>query len=99
MIKERTNSFIWDFTKEWLNIRKHGVDFNTAACAFKDPRRKIYVDSKHSQREQRYFCIGKVEGKILTVRFVYSHEKIRIIGAGYWRKGKEIYEKENKIQK
>jgi predicted RNA binding protein YcfA (HicA-like mRNA interferase family) len=30
---------------------------------------------------------------ILTVRFTYRKNKIRIIGAGYWRKGKEIYEK------
>jgi hypothetical protein len=31
----------------------------------------------------------------MTVRFTYGKSKIRIIGAGYWRKGKKIYEKEN----
>jgi hypothetical protein len=40
---------------------------------------------------------GKVEEHIVTVRFTYRNYKIRIIGAGYWRKGKKIYEKENKI--
>ena len=35
-----------------------------------------------------------VDGRIITVRFVYRERKIRIIGAGYWRKGKEYYEKE-----
>jgi len=41
--------------------------------------------------------LGKVSGGIVTVRFTYRLNKIRIFGAGYWRKGKKIYEKENKI--
>ena len=31
------------------------------------------------------------------VRFTYRGETIRIIGAGYWRKGRRLYEKENPI--
>ena len=87
-----SSSFVWDIDKEWLNIQKHKGDFITAAKAFKDPKRKIFVDSKHSQREQRFFCIGKVAGKILTVRFIHRPGKIRIFGAGYWRKGIRYYE-------
>ena len=34
---------------------------------------------------------------MLTVRFTYRTSKIRIIGAGFWRKGKNIYEKENNM--
>lgn len=30
----------------------------------------------------------------MTVRFTYRHRLIRIIGAGYWRNGKKIYEQE-----
>ena len=37
------------------------------------------------------------DGGILTVRFTRRGEAIRIIGAGYWRKGKAIYEKENPL--
>lgn len=85
-------SFIWDEEKESANIHKHGVDFATAAKVFKDPKRKIYIDSKHSKKEERLFCIGKVENKILTVRFTCRREKIRIFGAGYWRKGAQYYE-------
>jgi hypothetical protein len=33
----------------------------------------------------------------LTVRFTYRRGLIRIFGAGYWRKGKQIYERENQI--
>lgn len=87
------SSFIWDEDKELVNIHKHGIDFAVAAKAFKDPKRKIYVDSKHSKEEERLFCLGKVEGRVLTVRFTYRDDKIRIIGAGYWRKGEIYYEK------
>jgi hypothetical protein len=34
---------------------------------------------------------------ILTVRFTWRNQTIRIFGAGYWRKGKKLYEKENKL--
>ena len=88
-------SFIWSKEKELTNIRKHGVSFISAAKAFKDIGRKIYIDSKHAGREERFFCIGKVDNRILTVRFTYRESKIRIFGAGYWRKGKEYYEKKD----
>jgi uncharacterized protein len=94
-MEESHSSFIWDFEKELVNILKHDVDFVTASKAFKDPKRKIYIDSKHSKVEERFFCIGKVEGKVLTVRFTYRERKIRIIGAGCWRKGEQYYEKKD----
>ncbi len=87
-------SFIWDYEKELINIKKHGIDFTTAAKVFKDAKRKIYIDSRHSKAEERFFCIGKAEDKVLTVRFIYRHDKIRIFGAGYWRKGRDYYEKD-----
>ena len=48
-----------------------------------------------SQTEERFYCFGEVDGGVLTVRFTYRASVIRIIGAGYWRKGKAIYEREN----
>lgn len=87
--------FIWDPLKELANVKKHGVDFVTASEAFFDLQRKIFTDAAHSNEEQRYFCIGKVNGRILTVRFIYRENMIRIIGAGYWRKGKKYYEEKN----
>lgn len=88
-------SFVWDEEKESANIRKHKVDFITASKAFKDAKRKIYIDSKHAEKEERFFCIGKVGNKILTVRFTYREGKIRIFGAGYWGKGRDYYEKKD----
>jgi hypothetical protein len=43
--------------------------------------------------------MGKVDGGIITVRFTFRNNTIRIFGAGYWRKGKKTYEEKNKLQK
>jgi uncharacterized DUF497 family protein len=87
--------FDWDSSKDMENQRKHGVAFERAQYAFADPKRVIALDAAHSQSEERYFCFGEVDGGILTVRFTWRASVIRIIGAGYWRKGKAIYEREN----
>ncbi len=87
--------FDWDPDKDAENQRKHGVPFSLAQFAFADPRRVIAKDVTHSQDEERFYCFGEVEDGVLTVRFTYRASVIRIIGAGYWRKGKAIYETQN----
>ena len=82
----------WDTAKNEANIAKHGVSFYEAQRAFLDPARLIYEDLEHSEHEKRYFCFGRVGEGVLTVRFLYRDKRIRIIGAGYWRKGRRIYE-------
>ena len=79
------------------NITKHGVPFEVAQYAFADPDRVIAEDLDHSEEERRYYCFGRVGDGIITVRFTYRGNVIRLIGAGYWRKGRKIYEEENKI--
>ena len=91
----RSGNFIWNIEKEKSNIDKHKVDFITASEAFFDKNQIIVIDEKHSSKEKRYFCLGKVNSKIITVRFTYRNNLIRIYGAGYWRKGRALYEKEN----
>ncbi|MCC6601564.1 MAG: BrnT family toxin [Anaerolineae bacterium] len=91
-------SFEWDESKNQLNEEKHNVSFFVAQYAFADPKRVILEDLSHSTvAEKRYFCLGKIDKDILTVRFTYRSRKIRIFGAGYWRKGKKIYEEQNRI--
>lgn len=86
-------SFEWDNKKNEINIEKHGISFFEAQRAFLDPNRIIAEDLDHSQKEKRYYCFGKVDEMIITVRFIYKVNKIRIFGVGYWRKGRKIYEK------
>jgi len=89
--------FEWNFRKDRENQKKHGVGFAVAQLAFADARRVIAEDLSHSSAEKRYYCFGEVGGGILTVRFSYRAKVIRIYGAGYWRKGKRIYERENSV--
>ena len=91
--------FEWDQKKNLENQEKHGITFLLAQYAFADPKRVIAEDLQHSESEPRYFCFGEVEGGILTVRFTFRDGVIRIFGAGYWRKGKAVYERENQIHK
>lgn len=94
---KRQTTFEWDEQKNRENIKKHGISFYQAQYSFADPNRVILKDLKHSHHETRYYCIGKVNDGIMTVRFTYRSNVIRIFGAGYWRKGKKIYEEQNKI--
>ena len=94
-----TARFDWDPDKEAGNLRKHGVSFASAQLAFADPLRVIAKDVSHSASENRYYCFGEVGGGVLTVRFTYRASVIRIIGAGYWRRGRAIYERENQVHR
>jgi uncharacterized DUF497 family protein len=78
--------FEWDPIKDDENRRKHGLAFAKAQLAFLDPNRFISNDVKHRSTENRYFCFGKVGSGV-----------VRIIAAGYCRKGKRIYEAKNRI--
>ncbi|MEA2040220.1 MAG: BrnT family toxin [Thermodesulfobacteriota bacterium] len=91
--------FEWDDLKNEQNKEKHGISFFDAQYAFADPHRVIIEDLDHSQDEERFFCLGKVKGGVMTVRFTERQGKIRIIGAGYWRKGRNIYDQKNQIQR
>ena len=90
-------SFEWDQEKDRENRRRHGVSFEIAQYAFADPDRVIAQDLSHSQDEDRFFCFGRVGEGVLTVRFTYRAGVIRVFGAGYWRKGRRLYEEENHI--
>ena len=92
-------TFEWDEKKNEENQKKHDIGFELAQYAFADPDRIIAEDLDHSNKEKRYYCFGKVDGGIITVRFTYRKRIIRIYGAGYWRKGRKIYEEQNKIHR
>ncbi len=92
-------SFDWDTAKDIANQEKHGLSFAKAQYAFADPNRIIARDLTHSDDEDRFYCFGRVSGGIATVRFTYRDKVIRIFGAGYWRRGKRIYERENQIHR
>ena len=98
MVSRKYAEFEWDPAKDLSNQKEHGGSFHIAQYAFADPNRVILEDVTHStEAEKRYFCLGEVAQGILTVRFTYRARRIRLFGAGYWRKGRRIYEEQNQI--
>ena len=75
-------SFEWNDAKDLANRDKHGVGFAEAQQAFLDPNRLIFADTAHGGSEQRFFCLGLVGDRVLTVRFTWRDGRIRLIGAG-----------------
>lgn len=68
-------SFVWDEDKNARNIKKHGVDFKTAALVFNDDLRIEIPDDYEG--EQRYDTIGLVN-QVLFV--VYCDRENRLTG-------------------
>jgi uncharacterized DUF497 family protein len=87
-------AFVWSQSKNAWNIERHGLRFEDAIWVFRDPQFIILVDPAHSLVEERFFCVGRIGPRIGTVRFTYRHGRVRIIGAGFWRKGRKLYEKQ-----
>lgn len=91
--------FAWDPRKDAANLSKHGITFTEACRAFEDPHALVAFDAEHSprgQKELRWWLLGKVGGRVVTVR--YTHRPggvIRIFGAGYWRDAARFYEQKN----
>lgn len=70
--------FEWDDEKEQINIKKHGIDFETAALIFDDENRLEIYDEAHSEYEDRY-----INGVAVIAMVVYTErgEAIRLISA------------------
>ena len=63
-----------------LNRQKHGITFETAALVFADDNRIEKLDNEHSDDEERWQVIGKVED-ILFVIYTDREDRTRIISA------------------
>ena len=76
-------TFEWDKEKEKTNIKKHGIDFETASWVFNDSFRIERYDKEHSIDEDRYITIGEVCGRPLVIYVAYTERKdvIRLISA------------------
>ena len=72
--------FVWDSEKAEINLKKHKIKFEDAVYVFFDDNRIDEFDELHSDDEDRYKIIGKVE-KILVVIYTERKENFRIISA------------------
>ena len=98
-IQLRTMNYIfeWDVSKEVENVTKHGYSFEEVKEVFADPHVIHLEDPQHSTEEERYYAVGKTTKEvILTVRYTWRENVIRIFGAAEWRKWRKFYEKNTK---
>lgn len=66
--------------KNELNLKKHGLSLKTARLVFADKNRLEWLDTEHSEEEERYKVLGKV-GKVILVICTYRGEIVRLISA------------------
>jgi uncharacterized DUF497 family protein len=73
--------FEWDDNKAAANLSAHGVGFEAAAAAFRDPFAVEWIDTRESYGEERSILLGMVERGILLVVYTERRDNIRIISA------------------
>ncbi len=75
-------NFEWDEKKAARNLAKHGVSFDEAATAFRDPLYIDFFDPKHSEYEHRYIRVGCSEQRrVLVVSYTERSGMTRLISA------------------
>jgi len=86
--------FEWDEKKAKANFRKHGVSFEEAFTALRDPLSATARDPDHSIGEDRFVTFGvSPRGRLLVVSHTERGDRIRIISARLAKKGeRKIYE-------
>ena len=70
--------------------------------AIEQVTRRAFLSHPHSHQTEQFIIRALRANHALSVSLVAEDGRaavIRIIGAGYWRKGKAIYERENQIHR
>ncbi|NEP82182.1 MAG: BrnT family toxin [Okeania sp. SIO3C4] len=76
--------FEWDWEKNLINQKKHGVSFEEAKSVFYDDNAIQFWDEQHSELEDRFLLLGiSSKMRILLIVHCYREEEsvIRIISA------------------
>jgi len=74
--------FEWNPKKAETNLKKHGVSFEEASTAFKDPLSLTIDDPLHSSDEERLILIGmSYNNRMLVIVHTEIRDNIRIISA------------------
>jgi len=74
--------FEWDAAKAEGNYRKHGVSFEDAVTAFRDPLAILLSDPSHSIEEERYLVLGRTDSdRLIVIAFVERPPRTRLISA------------------
>ena len=73
--------FEWDDAKAISNFKKHGVSFDDARLAFKDPRAYEEIDDAIFYGEERWKIVGLMNSVLIAVIYTPRNSKVRMISA------------------
>jgi uncharacterized protein len=83
--------FEWDIAKAETNKRKHGIGFNDAADALKDPFLVEDLDVNDVYDEERMIAYAKLDGQVLVIIYTMRGDIYRIISARRAEKNEQQY--------
>jgi hypothetical protein len=75
------DAFEWDDDKAAANWRDHGVTFDQAVKAFRDPFAIEKIDDRENYGEERVNLIGMCDGVPLHLTYTERGTRTRIISA------------------
>ncbi|MDP2992954.1 MAG: BrnT family toxin [Deltaproteobacteria bacterium] len=88
--------FEWDPKKARLNVKTHGISFDEASTAFRDPLSQTIDDPLHSEGEERLVLIGRsMQGRLLVIVHMERGDRIRIISVRLATKKERFRYEEN----
>ncbi len=61
------------------NVARHGVTFEAAREAFKDPFALDWLDDSEDYSEDRFAAVRMTEGRLVFIAYTMRGESIRII--------------------
>ena len=86
--------FLWDQSKNLVNIKKHNISFEEAKTVFFDDNARLIPDPEHSISEERFIILG-ITNKLRLLVVVHSYKEnddtIRIISARKATKSESKY--------
>jgi uncharacterized DUF497 family protein len=74
-------TFEWDPAKAASNLQRHGITFETATLAFRDPFAIEWIDTRHPYGEERVILLALAANIILYVAYTERADTIRLISA------------------
>lgn len=86
LISVRFSAHDWDESKRQLNLRKHGIDFEDAVLALRQPHFEYRSDR---EGEVRTVAICPDTGKLIAVIYTMRGDVCRIISARAARKNEQ----------
>jgi uncharacterized protein len=73
--------FEWDDNKAATNLRDHGVSFQDAVTACRDPFAVEWIDTRRDYGEERISLLGQSRSVVLFVAYTERSDILRIISA------------------